>query len=72
VTTDLDAPEWDADCRQWHGRVLDGRFGHYCHAWDGLPLDESCYELNFCECKWQAEMGPKPVVAEPVREGGGQ
>ena len=41
--------EWKEDCLKWCGRVLTGRYWHWCNAWDGLPVDETTPEWP-CEC----------------------
>jgi len=40
---------WEADCLHWRGRVLTGQHQHWCHAWDGLPIDETCPEWPCCD-----------------------
>lgn len=42
-------PDWIEDCERWHGRVLTGRYCHWCWDWDGLPIDETCREWP-CAC----------------------
>lgn len=42
--------EWIEDCLKWRGRVLTGKFGHWCYDWDGLPVDETSSEWP-CNCK---------------------
>lgn len=41
--------DWIADSMHWRGRVLEGRHGHWCYEWDGLPVDETCDEWP-CDC----------------------
>jgi hypothetical protein len=41
--------EWIADCLHWRGKVLTGRFAHWCDDWDGLPIDETTPEWP-CAC----------------------
>ena len=46
----LDASEdWKADCLKWRGRILTGKYGHWCYGWDELPIDDTCPEWP-CEC----------------------
>jgi len=45
-------PDWIEDCQRWRGRVLDGEFAHWCHDWDGLPVDETTPEFECCSCQW--------------------
>jgi hypothetical protein len=47
---------WVMDCRDYRGRVLTGRFGHYCPEHHEQPVDETCPE-------W-----PCPCAAELQRE----
>lgn len=44
------SPEWIEDCLRFYGRVLDGKHGHWCVEWDGLPIDETCPEFAACLC----------------------
>jgi hypothetical protein len=48
VPIDVSA-DWVEDCLQWRGRVLEGRYGHWCMEWDELPVDETCHEWP-CGC----------------------
>ena len=41
--------EFEVDCLHWRGRVLVGRYAHYCNDWDGLPVDETTPEWP-CAC----------------------
>lgn len=36
--------EWIKDCLYWRGRILTGKYGHWCPDWDFLPVDETCEE----------------------------
>ena len=38
------------DCIKERGRVLNGKFAHYCNDWDGLTVDETCMEAASCNC----------------------
>ena len=40
---------WKEDCIKWRGKELTGKYVHWCYAWDGLPIDETCPEWP-CEC----------------------
>jgi hypothetical protein len=42
--------DWWRDCLQWRGRLLMGRYCHYCDEFDGLPVDETCPEWVVCHC----------------------
>lgn len=46
--------EWIQDCMKWRGFILSGKYTHWCHGWDGLPIDETCYEWP-CECASELE-----------------
>lgn len=41
--------EWQEDCLRWRGKVLTGRYGHWCPDWDYLPVDETTPEWP-CPC----------------------
>ena len=41
--------QWHADCLKWRGKVLTGKFRHWCEDWDGLPIDETTPEWP-CVC----------------------
>lgn len=45
----MSGDEWRRDCMKWRGKVLTGRFGHWCYGYDELPVDETCPEWP-CEC----------------------
>ena len=40
---------WRRDCLHWRGRVLTGKYRHWCDDWDGLPIDETTPEWP-CVC----------------------
>jgi len=42
--------DWDADCIEWHGRVLTGPRAHWCGSFDDLPIDDTCGEAIVCLC----------------------
>ena len=42
--------DWKIECLKWQGKVLTGDKCHYCHSWDGLPIDETCDEFECCQC----------------------
>jgi len=42
-------PAWIDECLKWRDRILTGHFIHYCHEYDGLPVDETCPEWP-CGC----------------------
>ena len=47
--------EFDQDCLHFHGRVLKGEKKHFCPDFDYLPIDETCWEFEYCVCKWDEE-----------------
>lgn len=40
--------DWIEDCLHWRGKVLTGKYGHWCPEWDYLPIDETCEEWGIC------------------------
>lgn len=62
-------PQWEKDCLKWGGKVLTGKWGHYCYDWDDLPIDETCEEFNYCFCKFADEYGEKPSGPEENHDG---
>lgn len=51
-------PEWEEDCLKWRGKVLTGRYSHWCFEFDGLPMDETCErEWDCCTCFKEDERG---------------
>lgn len=47
---DLRMTDWATDCKHWRGRLLVGRYAHWCPDWDDLPIDETCPEWP-CPCE---------------------
>lgn len=43
-------PDWEHDCKKWRGKVLTGKYAHWCYDWDALPVDETCIEFSSCGC----------------------
>jgi hypothetical protein len=41
---------WTMDCLRWHGHILYGERRHWCWYWDFLPIDETCEEIQGCDC----------------------
>lgn len=52
-------PEWSEDCLRLRGRVLTGKWAHYCWDLDGLPIDETCPEFSFCTCEMDESHEPR-------------
>jgi len=42
--------EFEQDCTHFHGEILSGKFQHYCHEFDMLPIDDTCFEFMYCNC----------------------
>lgn len=42
--------DWIEDCTQWRGRLLTGKYRHWCYDWDELPIDETCENEWPCAC----------------------
>ena len=42
--------EFEEDCLHHHGKILTGKFKHYCFDFDMLPVDETCSEFQYCNC----------------------
>ena len=42
--------DWDLDCIRWYGKILSGKYSHWCWEWDELPIDETCAEFSCCTC----------------------
>lgn len=38
------------DCMKYRGRLLTGKYRHWCPDWDFLPIDETCPEFP-CGCE---------------------
>lgn len=51
------SPAWQRDCLRWRGKVLTGRYAHWCQDWDGLPVDETTPEWP-CVCAKAGFLGP--------------
>ena len=47
--TNAPHPHFVEDCKVWRGRVLTGKYAHWCPEWDDLPMDETCSEWP-CDC----------------------
>ena len=48
--TTPDHTEFDRQSLKEHGRVLTGRFAHFCWDWDGMTVDETTEEWKCCTC----------------------
>ncbi len=46
--------EWKEDCMKWRGRVLTGKYWHWCQDWDFLPVDETTPEWEGCSCSFNS------------------
>lgn len=45
--------EWKEDCIHHHGKVLTGKYSHWCPEFDYLPIDETCIEFEYCLCEFE-------------------
>lgn len=45
---------WEEDCLTYRGEVLTGQYAHWCVEWDGLPVDETCFEWPCCLVAYRA------------------
>jgi hypothetical protein len=44
--------DWEQDCLHWHGKILIGKFAHWCPDFDDLPIDETMeMEWQICTCE---------------------
>ena len=50
MTEELDGWTWERDCERFFGKVLLGKYGHWCPDWDYLPIDETVDEFECCTC----------------------
>lgn len=41
---------WEEDCMRWYGKILNGADAHWCHDFDELPIDATCWEYSCCTC----------------------
>jgi zona occludens toxin (predicted ATPase) len=54
--------QWAEDCERWRGEVLTGKYSHWCHDWDFLPVDETTREFTACSC-WEVGADAKQLDA---------
>jgi hypothetical protein len=54
---------WAEDCEKWRGRLLTGKYAHWCLEWDDLPIDETTPEWP-CHCGIQEHVDGKAAEAE--------
>lgn len=64
----MPSADWKLDSYRWRGRVLTGKFGHWCPDWDFLPIDETCPEWP-CVCA--KELGYVPSADDAVHDSKG-
>ena len=46
--------DWIEDCNHHHGRLLTGKFAHWCPDFDYLAIDETVDEFQYCQCEWES------------------
>jgi hypothetical protein len=56
--------EWIEDCMHHHGIVLTGKYAHWCGSFDYLPIDETCFQFEYCECEWEKEYEQRTRIVE--------
>ena len=47
--------DWIVDCNHHHGKVLTGKYAHWCPEFDYLPIDETVDEFVYCNCEFEEE-----------------
>ena len=47
--------DFEQDCLHFYGKMLEGKYKHYCPDFDYLPIDETCFEYQFCKCEFENE-----------------
>ena len=45
--------QFEQDCLDFYGKILEGKYKHYCQDFDYLPIDETCFEYQFCLCEFE-------------------
>lgn len=40
----------DEESIKTYGKPLTGKYKHFCIEFDFLPIDEDCFEFQFCRC----------------------
>lgn len=57
--------EWITDCQKHRGKILTGKYAHWCYEYDGLPVDETCPEWR-CGC-FPAAIAEAQALVSPDR-----
>lgn len=61
--------EFNEDCMHFHGKILTGEFKHFCMEFDGLPIDETCFEFKYCLCDYMDwDMSKKTELQDVIEE----
>ena len=47
--------EFEEDCIHHYGKILTGKYRHYCPEFDFLSIDDTCFEYEFCICEFEDE-----------------
>lgn len=42
--------EWEKETKRYYGRVIGGPDAHWCHEYDGLPINAFSVEYQNCLC----------------------
>lgn len=53
------------DSMRWRGRVLTGKYAHWCFDWDDLPIDETCLEWP-CGCGIKEHIDGLEAITPPA------
>lgn len=60
--------DWVEDCMRWRGRVLVGKYAHWCFDYDDLPMDETCVMEWPCGCSILMPDGTTVDTMEVARQ----
>ena len=44
--------DWKEDCMSCWGKILEGKYRHWCADWDYLAIDETCHPFAYCNCEY--------------------
>ena len=51
----INSLEWKKICISERGKVLTGKYSHYCYEWVGATVDETCGEFDCCMCDFNCK-----------------
>ena len=55
--------EWDKTSLMEHGRILTGKYAHWCQEWDYMTVYGTCPEFECCLC-YESQGGRAPAKDE--------